>query len=142
LLAQNNEKLAEALDYAGTAVEQDPEEANYLDTYGYLLYRNGKLAQAAQSLAAAVQKYEGDRAPKSDISDLGAEPKRETSRLGTQVRGMPPMDVYEHLGLVNEALGDRGKALDAYRRALEVGGAAMPEAAKQRINSAIGRVTK
>jgi tetratricopeptide (TPR) repeat protein len=116
LLAQNNEKLAEALDYARTAVEQDPEEANYLDTYGYLLYRNGKPAQAAQLLAAAVQKYE--------------------------VRGMAPMDVYEHLGLVNEALGDRGKALDAYRRALEVGGAAMPEAAKQRINSAIGRLAK
>lgn len=129
LLAQSNEKLAEALDYARTAVEQDPDEANYLDTYGYLLYRNGKHAQAAQSLAAAVQKYEGD-------------PKREVSRLGTQVRGMAPVDVYEHLGLVNEALGDRGKALDAYRRALEVGGAAMPEAAQRRINSAIGRLAQ
>ena len=39
LLAQSDEKLAEALDYARTAVEQDPDEANYLDTYGYLLYR-------------------------------------------------------------------------------------------------------
>jgi predicted Zn-dependent protease len=116
LLAQSNEKLAEALDYARTAVEQDPDEANYLDTYGYLLYRNGKHAQAAQSLAAAVQKYE--------------------------FRGMAPVDVYEHLGLVNEAMGDRGKALDAYRRALEVGGATMPEAAKQRIDSAIVRLTQ
>ncbi len=32
------------------------------------------------------------------------------------------MEVYEHLGLVNEALGERGRALDAYHRALEVGG--------------------
>jgi tetratricopeptide (TPR) repeat protein len=116
LLAEDNEKLAEALEYARTAVEQNPDEANYLDTYGYLLYRNGKHAQAAQSLAAAVQKYE--------------------------VRGTVPTDVYEHLGLVNEAMGERGKALDAYRRALEVGGAAMPGAAKQRISSAIGRLTE
>lgn len=129
LLAQNNEKLAEALEYARTAVEQDPDEANYLDTYGYLLYRSGKHAQAAQSLAMAVQKYEGD-------------PTREISRLGTQVRGMTPADVYEHLGLVSEAMGDRGKALDAYRRAREAGGTALSEAAKQRIDAAIGRLTK
>jgi predicted Zn-dependent protease len=116
LLAQNNEKLAEALEYARTAVEQDPEEANYLDTYGYLLYRSGKHAQAAQSLATAVQKYE--------------------------VRGTVPADVYEHLGLVHEATGDRGKALEAYRRARDAGGTALSEAAKQRIDAAIGRLIK
>jgi len=116
LLAQDNEKLAEALEYARTAVEQDPDEANYLDTYGYLLFKNGKPAQAAQSLATAIQKYEA--------------------------RGMAPMDAYEHLGLVHETLGDRGKALDAYRRALEAGGATMPETARQRINAAIGRLNK
>ncbi len=114
LLAQNNEKLAEALEYARTAVEQDPDEANYLDTYGYLLYRSGKHAQAAQSLTTAVQKYE--------------------------VRGMVPADVYEHLGLVHEATGDRGKALEAYRRAREAGGTALSEAAKQRLDAAIGRL--
>ncbi len=116
LLAQNDEKLAEALEFARTAVEQNPDEANYLDTYGYLLYRNGQPAQAAPSLAAAVLKYEA--------------------------RGKAPMDVYEHLGLVNEALGERGKALDAYRRALEVGGTAMSEAARQRINAAVARLTQ
>ncbi len=129
LLAQNDERLAEALEFARTAVEQNPDEANYLDTYGYLLYRNGQPAQAALSLAAAVRKYEGD-------------PKRDVSRLGTQARGKAPMDVYEHLGLVNEALGERGKALDAYRRALEVGGTAMPEAVRQRINAAVERLAK
>jgi tetratricopeptide (TPR) repeat protein len=116
LLAQNDEKLAEALEFARTAVEQNPDEANYLDTYGYLLYRNGQPAQAAPSLAAAVQKYEA--------------------------RGKAPMDVYEHLGLVNEALGERGKALDAYRRALDVGGTAMSQAARQRINSAVARLAE
>jgi tetratricopeptide (TPR) repeat protein len=116
LLAQNDEKLAEALELARTAVEQNPDEANYLDTYGYLLYRSGQPAQAAPLLAAAVRKHEA--------------------------RGKAPMDVYEHLGLVHEALGERGKALDAYRRALEVGGTAVSEATRQRINAAVARLAQ
>lgn len=83
LLAQNDEKLAEALEFARTAVEPNPDEAGYLDTYGYLLDRNGQPARAAQSLAAAVVKYEA--------------------------RGKVPMDVYEHLGLIREALGERAR---------------------------------
>jgi len=116
VLAQNDERLAEAMDYAKTAIELDPDEATYLDTYAYVLYKNGKHAQAAQSLAAAIRKYE--------------------------VRGMAATDVYEHLGMVNEALGERSKALGAYRRALEVGGTAMSEAVRERINSAIERLAK
>jgi len=116
LLAQNNERLAEALEYARTAVEQEPQEPSYWDTYGYLLYRNGKHTQAAQSLVAALQKYE--------------------------VRGMASTDAYEHLGLVQEALGDRAQARDAYRRALEVGGSAMPDAARRRIEAALGRLAE
>jgi tetratricopeptide (TPR) repeat protein len=69
LLAQNDERLAEALEYAGTAAVQDPDAAHYLDTYGYLLYRNGRSAQAARSLALAVQQYEGD--PKRGLSRWG-----------------------------------------------------------------------
>ncbi len=49
------------------------------------------------------------------------------------------MGVYEHLGLVNEALGERGRALDAYRHALEVEGTALSEAARQRIEAAVER---
>jgi len=116
LPAQNDERLAEALEFARTAVEQNPDEANYLDTYGYLLYRSGQSAQTASSLAAAVQKYEA--------------------------RGKAPMGVYEHLGLVNEVLGERGKVLDAYRRARKAGGTAMSAATRQRIESAVERLTE
>ncbi len=116
LLAQNDEKLAEALEYAKTAVEQSPNEANYLDTYAYVLYKNGRNAEAAESLAAAIQQYE--------------------------VEGAAPAEVYEHLGLVNEALGERGKARAAYRRALEVGGNAMPNAARERLSAAIERLAQ
>ncbi|MCL5281639.1 MAG: hypothetical protein M1376_17205 [Planctomycetes bacterium] len=50
------------------------------------------------------------------------------------------MELYRHLGLVNEAWGEGEKALDAYRRALEVGETAMSEAAPRRIKAAVERL--
>ena len=60
MLAQNDQRLAEALEYARTAVEQSPDVASHRDTYAYLLYKNGKHAEAAESLAAAIQQYEAE----------------------------------------------------------------------------------
>ena len=114
LLAQNDQRLTEAMDYARTAVEQNPDEATYLDTYAYVLYKNGKNAEAAETLAAAIQQYE--------------------------VKATVPAEIYEHLGLINEALGDRSKARAAYRRALEVGGESVPAAFKERVRAAIERL--
>jgi tetratricopeptide (TPR) repeat protein len=113
-LAQSNQRLADALDYAKKALAQKPDEANYLDTYAYVLYRNGRNAEAIQSLTAAIQQYE--------------------------VQGSAPPEVYEHLGMVHEALGDGKKALAAYRRALEVGAGTMPKMMKDRIDSAVRRL--
>jgi tetratricopeptide (TPR) repeat protein len=129
LLGQNDERLAEALELARTAVEPNPDEAGYPDTYGYLPYRGGQPAQAAPLLAAAVLKYDGGL-------------KREVSHLGIQTRGKAPIDVYGPLGLVHEALGERDEALEAYRHALQAGGPAPSEAARGRINAAITRLTK
>lgn len=114
MLAQNDQRLEEALGYARTAVEQSPEVASHRDTYAYVLYKNGRHAEAAEALAAAIQQYEAE--------------------------GAAPAEVYEHLGMVNEALGQKSKARAAYRRAMEAAGAAAPEVVKQRINSAIQRL--
>ena len=116
MLAQSNLRLADALEYAKKALEQKPNEANYLDTYAFVLYKNGRNAEAVQSLTAAIQQYE--------------------------VQGTAPPEVYEHLGMVHEALGDGKKALAAYRRALEVGAGTMPKIMKDRIDSAIGRLAQ
>jgi len=116
MLAQSNLRLADALEYAKKALEQKPNEANYLDTYAFVLYKNGRNAEAVQSLTAAIQQYE--------------------------VQGTAPPDVYEHLGMVHEALGDGKKALAAYRQALEVGSGTMPKMMKDRIDSAIGRLAQ
>jgi tetratricopeptide (TPR) repeat protein len=116
MLAQNDQKLDKALEYAKKALELKPNEANYHDTYGYVLYKNGRNAEAVQSLTAATQQYEA--------------------------QGTPSPEAYEHLGMVHEALRDNKRALAAYRRALEVGAGTMPEIMKNRVNSAIGRLTQ
>ncbi|RPJ39416.1 MAG: hypothetical protein EHM35_02430, partial [Planctomycetaceae bacterium] len=85
MLAQSNLRLADALQYAKKALEQKPNEANFLDTYAFVLHKNGRNAEAVQSLTAAIQQYE--------------------------VQGTAPPEVYEHLGMVHEALGDGKKAL-------------------------------
>ena len=114
MLAQNDQRLPEALEFARTAVQHSPDEASFLDTYAYVLYKNGRHAEAAQTLAAAVQQYEA--------------------------RGAASTEVYEHLGMVQEALGQAGKAQAAYRRALDVGGEALPEPVRQRIHLAMERL--
>ena len=116
MLAQSNQRLGGALEYAKMALAQMPNEANYLDTYGYVLYRNGRNAEAVQSLTAALQQYE--------------------------MTGDAPPEVYEHLGMAHEAMSDGRKALLAYRRALEVGAGTMPALMKDRIDSAIGRLAQ
>ncbi|MBN2128942.1 MAG: hypothetical protein JW741_05570, partial [Sedimentisphaerales bacterium] len=114
LLAQSDRKLAEALKYAGMAIEQGPDNAVFLDTYAYVLYKNGRNSEAAQSLAAAIQQYE--------------------------VTGTAPAEVYEHLGMISEALGENARALAAYRRAQEVADETMSAAARERLNAAIERL--
>lgn len=114
MMALSGQNLTEAMEYARRAIEQRPDEANYLDTYGFVLHRNGRHEEAAQSLTAAIQQYEVD--------------------------GTAPPEVYEHMGMVNEALGRRSRARDAYRRALEVGAETLAPSAKTRITAAVERL--
>lgn len=83
MLAQSDQRLVDALAYAKTAVEQSPDVAGHQDTYGYVLYKNGRHAEAAEALAAAIQQYEAG--------------------------GAVPVDVYEHLGMVDERWARRAR---------------------------------
>lgn len=116
LLAENNERLPDALGYAKRALEAKPNNPVVLDTYAYVLLKNGKKEQAAEFLAAALQHYEQDKIP-------------------------VPAEVYEHNGMIKEELGAKSEALDAYKQALEAGGKKLSQKARQRIESAIGRVS-
>ncbi|GAG17119.1 unnamed protein product, partial [marine sediment metagenome] len=88
-----------------------------LDTYAYALYKNGRYSEAAEFLLAALQQYEQE-----SIS--------------------APAEVYEHLGMIKEKLGARDEALAAYKQALKVGANMLSQTAKERIDSAIERLSR
>lgn len=116
LLAENNERLPEALGYAKRALDAKPNSPVVLDTYAYVLLKNGKAEQAAESLAAALQYYEQDKI-------------------------LIPAEVYEHKGMIKEQLGEKSEALTAYKNALEAGGVRLSQKVKNRIENAIERVS-
>jgi len=117
LLAENDERLSDALDYAKKALEAKPDDAGVLDTYAYVLLKNGKASKAAEFLAAALQQYE-------------------------QGRVNVPAGVYEHEGMIKEKLGAKPQALAAYKQALELGANGLTEKARRRIQEAIRRVSQ
>jgi len=117
LLVENNEKLDKALQYSETVHDLKPNDAGASDTYGYVLYKNGKYAQAEESLEAAIQQFELSK---------------------TSV----PSEVYEHLGMTKEKLGNNAQALNAYKQALEAGGDKLPQDITDRIKSAVERLSK
>ncbi|MHC4116492.1 MAG: tetratricopeptide repeat protein [Planctomycetota bacterium] len=116
VLAENDERLSDALGYAKRAFDAKPNDPGVLDTYAYVLLKNGKTAQAEESLAAALQQYEQDKIT-------------------------VPAPVYEHKGMIKEKLGAKAEALAAYKRALEIGGETLLPKARQRIEKAIERVS-
>ncbi|HRS10426.1 MAG TPA: hypothetical protein P5068_05160 [Sedimentisphaerales bacterium] len=93
LLAQSEQRLDEAQRYAERALNADPYQAAYLDTYAFVLHKKGNDAAAVRFITAAIQQYE----------------MAQTASAA----------VYEHLGMIKEGLGDKTGALAAYRHALE-----------------------
>jgi len=116
ILANNDEKLEKALEYAKRALEIRPNDPSILDTYAYVMYKNEKYSEADESLNAAIQQYEQNK-----IS--------------------VPADVYEHLGMIKEKLGEVAEALASYKQALTVGADGLPKDTTERINSAIERLS-
>jgi len=116
LLAENNERLPDALKYAKKALDAKPDSPIVLDTYAYVLLKNGKTQQADEFLAAALQHFEQDKIAVS-------------------------AEVYEHKGMIKEQLGAKSEALSAYKQALEAGTEKLSQKARQRIENAIVRVS-
>jgi tetratricopeptide (TPR) repeat protein len=115
-LAENNERLPEALQYARRALDEQPNNPGYLDTYAYVLYKKGDNSQAIEFVAASLQQYQ-------------------------QNNILVPAEVYEHKGLIKEALGMKNEAIAAYRLALDAGEDGLSQKARQRINKAIERLS-
>ena len=117
MLAEANIRLDKALEYGKRACDAKPNDPSLLDTYAYVLYKNGRYAEAAEFSQAALQHFEQDK-----IS--------------------APAVVYEHLGMIKEKLGAADEALAAYEQALQTGADTLPEAAKERINRTVERLSQ
>ncbi|MGZ3883804.1 MAG: tetratricopeptide repeat protein [Bacteroidia bacterium] len=59
-LSLRKEKLDKAEKYSRRSIELKPNEPNYLDTYGWILYQQGKYKEAEEQLAAAVKLWKKD----------------------------------------------------------------------------------
>jgi tetratricopeptide (TPR) repeat protein len=117
MLVESGYMLDKALEYAEAAHEAKPNRADYMDTYAYVLYKNGKYEDAAKFIQAALQQFENDK--------MSA-----------------PWEVYKHLGDIKETLQQNGQALAAYKQALDAGADTVPEKIKKEIEQAIERVSK
>ena len=117
MLAENNERLPDALQYAKRALDASPNDPSFMDTYAYVLLKSGKISEAAELLSAAVQQYEKDES-------------------------LIPPEVYEHSGMIKEKLGAKTEALGAYKQALEVGGNRLSQKRREQIDKAVRRLSQ
>ena len=117
MMAESDDKLPKAFEYAKRAYDLRPNDPGFLDTHAFVLYKMGKYQQAEEFILASLQNYE-------------------------QYGMSASWDVYEHLGLIKEKLGSNDEALNAYKRVLEVGADQLTEIARQRITTAIERLSQ
>jgi tetratricopeptide (TPR) repeat protein len=90
-LSVRNSKLAQAERMSKRTLDQQPENDTYMDTYGWILYKLGRYAEAETYIKNAAEK-----------SSNSAE-------------------VLEHLGDVSWKLGKKDEAIQAWQKALEIG---------------------
>ena len=117
ILSENNQDLDKALGYIKRANEAKPNDAGYMDTYALVLYKQGKFAEALEISQAAIQQYGLQQIPVTE-------------------------DVYEHLGRIQERLGNVSQARAAYEQAMGVGGEKTPKEVRERLTAAMERLGK
>lgn len=94
LLADNNQDLEKALDYARKACQNDLGNPVFLDTYAYIQCLLGSYEDAQQSLLRAIQLHEAQNEP-------------------------IPWEVHKHLGMAQEGMKKMPEAVASYQRAIE-----------------------
>ena len=117
LLAASDERLDDALNYAQQVYQANPGNPDYLDTYAFVLFKNGKFSDAQQHIQSAIQLY-------------------------TAQQKKIPWNVYQRAGEIAEKSGSRFQAIASYKQALQAGQGEMNDAEKAAVNAAIDRLSK
>ena len=92
-LSERGKKLAEAERMSKRSLELKPDQATFMDTYGWILYQNGDYPKAKEYIQKAI-----------DMSGVNAD--------GT---------LYDHLGNVYFKLKEKDKATESWKKAKEKG---------------------
>ena len=116
MLADSGQKLDKAKEYAERACRISPDNPNVMDTYAYVLCKTNNFEEAEKLLQAAIQILERNS---MDIT----------------------WDIYKHLGMAQEGIGDKSKAAFSYRRASKMGGDMISKKDKEELEAAISRVS-
>jgi tetratricopeptide (TPR) repeat protein len=96
-LSERGENLEEAEKMSGKSLKLRPEEATFLDTYGWILYKQGKYKEAKVYILKAIQNTENKTDP----------------------------TVWEHLGDIEYKLGNKKEALEHWKTAAGKGNASI-----------------
>jgi len=70
VLADHARELPEARQLIERALEKDPENGAYVDSYGWVLYRQGDLPAARENLERAVRLTQGDPVVREHLGDV------------------------------------------------------------------------
>ena len=87
-LSERNTELERAQGMVESALKSEPKNPSYLDTMGWILYRRGNFQKALEYIQQAIDNGDGSAT------------------------------IYEHLGDAYDKLGNRDKAMEAWREAL------------------------
>ncbi len=115
LLADNNEQIDKAVEYAKRAHQALPNDGNILDTYAYTLYKKSEYKKAAELFRTSIQIFE-----------------RNSQEI--------PWTAYDHLGMAQEQLDQKADAAASYTKALELSGNRISKIDKEKLTKSIERV--
>ncbi|MCI0596771.1 MAG: tetratricopeptide repeat protein [candidate division Zixibacteria bacterium] len=93
--ADRNENLVEAKKMIEKALEAEPDNGAYLDSYGWVLFRLGKLKEAEKYVKKALEKNEKDAIIVEHLGDVyWAQGKKEEARAQyRKAAGMDPQNI-------------------------------------------------
>jgi len=92
VMADHNRELADARKLIERALQRDPQNGAYVDSYGWVLYRLGDYPKAREQLERAVRLTDGDPVVREHLGDIYRDLKlpdlaREQYRLGRAANG-------------------------------------------------------
>lgn len=116
MLASKGEQLDRALEYAEQAYKKIPNNPGIIDTYGFVLLKQGKTEQALKMFLKSKQLFEAQKP-------------------------FAPAEVYDHIANAYEKLENKDSALIYYEQALELSQKSMSEDDIERIKSSISKLT-